>query len=72
VIFPGETGILIPPGDPEAIARATIQLLNDRAFARHLGENGRILIEKRFLIKHMMDNTANLYQNLLKKKRIIL
>jgi len=40
-IVEGETGILVAPGDPAEAARALRRLLDDRAFARRLGERGR-------------------------------
>ena len=37
----GETGILIPPGDAEALADALERVVSDPALARRLGEEGR-------------------------------
>jgi radical SAM protein with 4Fe4S-binding SPASM domain len=37
----GETGLLVPPGDPASAARALERLLDDRAWARQLGAKGR-------------------------------
>jgi glycosyltransferase involved in cell wall biosynthesis len=37
----GETGLLYPPGDTEALAAAISALLRDRARARELGQAGR-------------------------------
>ncbi len=36
----GETGLLVDPTDPVAVARAAAVLLSDAALARRLGENG--------------------------------
>jgi glycosyltransferase involved in cell wall biosynthesis len=41
VIVAGETGWLVPPGDPPALARALIQVLADPGAARAMGEAGR-------------------------------
>lgn len=35
-----ETGLLVPPEDPAAVAAAAIRLLSDRELARRLGETG--------------------------------
>jgi glycosyltransferase involved in cell wall biosynthesis len=41
VVRDGETGVLVPPRDPEALAGALGGLLQDRGRARALGEAGR-------------------------------
>ncbi len=40
-IAEGESGILVPPRDPAALVAALRRVLEDRAFARALGEGGR-------------------------------
>ncbi|HYG64230.1 MAG TPA: glycosyltransferase [Thermoanaerobaculia bacterium] len=37
----GETGLLVPEGDAEALLEALLRLLEDRALARRMGEKGR-------------------------------
>ena len=41
VIEDGVNGMLVPPGDPEALARAIDRLLADRNLARRLSEGAR-------------------------------
>jgi glycosyltransferase involved in cell wall biosynthesis len=41
VIDDGENGLLVPPGDPESLARALTRLLEDPATARTLGDRAR-------------------------------
>lgn len=41
VMTDGREGFLVPPRDPEAIARAIIKLLKEPELARQMGENGR-------------------------------
>ena len=45
VVEDGETGLLVPPADPAALARAVVRLLDDRALAVRLGQNGRARAE---------------------------
>jgi glycosyltransferase involved in cell wall biosynthesis len=40
IVTPGETGLLVPPGDPAALARALEGLLRDEALRRRMGEAG--------------------------------
>jgi glycosyltransferase involved in cell wall biosynthesis len=42
IIAQGETGLLVPPGDPAAFARAVTSLLDDAAYRRRLGEAGLV------------------------------
>jgi len=44
----GETGILVPPEDPAALADAVCRVLADRGFATQLGQNGRRAVETHF------------------------
>jgi phosphatidylinositol alpha-mannosyltransferase len=41
VVAPGETGLLVPPGDAAALGDALVAVLGDRARGRALGEAGR-------------------------------
>ena len=44
----GETGILVPPEEPAAIADAICRLLADPAAAKRMGQNGRRAVETYF------------------------
>ena len=44
----GETGMLVPPGDTTALAKAIDALLNDPAKAAEMGSRGRELVSARF------------------------
>ena len=45
VVADGETGVLVPPGDPVALAGALVQVLSDRTLAERLGAEARIRVE---------------------------
>lgn len=62
VIRDGETGLTVPPGDPEALARAIGRLLRDRSLAERCAGAGRELIESRFSIGRQVRQTEQLYQ----------
>lgn len=65
VVVDGETGILIQPGDHEALAEAIIALAKDRKLARRLGEKGRKRVERLFTIEEHIEKVQDLYLELL-------
>ena len=48
IVVDGETGLLVPPGDSDALLAALIKLLDDPALARRLGLAGRELVVSRY------------------------
>jgi len=65
LVVPGETGLLVPPQDPEALALACQQMLENPARALAMGQAGRRRIENFFSIEKMVRDTENIYQRLL-------
>jgi glycosyltransferase involved in cell wall biosynthesis len=51
----GETGLLVPPGDAEALTRAILSLLDDPARCRRLGQAGRLRVEAHFNASRQFD-----------------
>jgi glycosyltransferase involved in cell wall biosynthesis len=45
IVTHGETGLLVPPGDAQALADALVRVLSDRALAERLGAAGREAVE---------------------------
>jgi glycosyltransferase involved in cell wall biosynthesis len=60
----GETGMLVPSWDANAIARAINRLINDRAFAENLGMKAREKVEKDFSVEKMISETQKIYDSL--------
>ena len=60
----GETGLLVVPRDPPALARAIGRVLDDPDLARRLGENARDRIERQFSLERMARTTEDLYRAL--------
>ena len=46
VVADGETGVLVTPGDVDALAEALGRVLSERALAERLGAEGRIRVER--------------------------
>lgn len=61
----GRTGLLVPPEDPESIAKAILYLLENRGEAREMGASGRKLVEQRFTTESMIRHLEKRYEHLL-------
>lgn len=64
VMKDGETGILVPPKKPEALAAAIMKLLKDKTLARQMGEAGRKRVEELFLMNTIIGEYEKLYLRL--------
>jgi len=64
IIRDGETGLLVPPGDPEALAEAITSLLKDRDKAMTMGRAGRRLIGREFSVEEMVRRTQEVYESM--------
>lgn len=65
VVIPGETGLIVPPADPPALAEALRSLLRDPARRASLGRDARIRYEQRFRVEHMLAEYQRLYLDVL-------
>ncbi|MDP2914115.1 MAG: glycosyltransferase family 4 protein [Candidatus Aminicenantes bacterium] len=64
VVRDGETGLLVPPGDPARLAGAVVRLLEDRRLAARLGERAIKEIPPLFTLAEMVEKTERLYLEL--------
>src|SRR4029453_5839698 len=62
----GETGLLVPPENPAALAAAIRRLLAEAELRQRLGEQGRRLGLNRFTADHMTRRFESLYAELLR------
>jgi len=60
-----ETGVLVPPRDPAALADAIAALLDDPARRERMGAAGRRLVEREFTWERCGERTAAVYADLL-------
>ena len=65
VVVDGETGLLVPPGDPGSLARAIERLLDDSALRRRLGAAGRARVAEHFDLASAQRAHLDLYRSLL-------
>ena len=65
IVQDGENGLLVPPNDAGAVARAIIQLVEDADLRAEMGTRGRALVQAEFSIDHVVEKTVEVYQDLL-------
>jgi glycosyltransferase involved in cell wall biosynthesis len=64
LVLPGETGLLVPPGDTDALAGALASLVRDGDLRRRLGRAGRARIDSHFRLESAAHRFAALYREL--------
>lgn len=72
VVIHRETGLLVPPRDPLALAQAILKLYDDRALAQRLGERGFEVVHAKYSAEAMAGRIISLYERLAAKKGILL
>ena len=65
LVRPGETGLLAEPGDPEAVARCVLWLLDHPVEAKRMGRQGRAAVLELFKPEHMCAVLDETYSRLL-------
>jgi glycosyltransferase involved in cell wall biosynthesis len=62
MITHGQTGLLVPPHEPAALADAITLLLRDHPYADTLGRAGHDMVHDRFCIQLMVDAIEGIYE----------
>lgn len=57
-------GILVPPGNPGALAKAIISLLKNRDLAGQMAKEGFRLVKEKFNVERMVEETRKIYDRL--------
>jgi glycosyltransferase involved in cell wall biosynthesis len=70
VVSDGETGLLVPIGNPTLLARAIRDVVRDPALASRLGDAGRSRVEAQFRTDTMVAQFAELYEGVARAKGI--
>ncbi len=65
-VVDGETGSLVPPGDPVAFAEATQRLLNDEGLRLEMGQAGRRRVHGHYTIERHIERMHALYREVLR------
>jgi len=66
IVVPEETGLLVPPGDSQSLARAISTLLKGSSRRQEMGKRGRQRVEALFSHQASARKIENIYADLLK------
>jgi len=69
IVEDGVSGLLVPPGDADALAAAVRRVRDDPALARRLGEAGRRRLREQFSWQAIVQRWLNLYAGLVPRAR---
>ena len=59
-----ENGLLVPPGDADALAAAINRLLDARDLRIRFGRAGRLIVEQEFSLDRMVEGNLEVYREL--------
>jgi sugar transferase (PEP-CTERM/EpsH1 system associated) len=69
LVVEGETGMLVPPSDPAAMANAIRTYFNHPELLKAHGQAGRKRVEQEFSMEKMMNGYMEVYDKVLSQKR---
>lgn len=72
VVAHNETGLLVPPRNPGALAEAILRLYHDKSLAARLGKRGYEVVHEKFSAEAMARRVIAIYENIALKKGITL
>jgi glycosyltransferase involved in cell wall biosynthesis len=67
LVIHGKTGLLVPPGDPVALADAATRLLSQPKLAAAMAEAARLRVEKVFDHDRLLPELARIYRQRIKE-----
>lgn len=71
LVTSGETGLLVPPLDPMAWARALDRVLGDGAFRARIARAGRDLVRRDFTLERTAERTEAVYGEAIERRRLL-
>jgi L-malate glycosyltransferase len=69
VVEDGATGLVVPPGDPWALATRMLRILGDEGLGARLGDAARRRVRERLSVQRMVKEMECLYEELLARAR---
>jgi glycosyltransferase involved in cell wall biosynthesis len=68
-VVDGQTGLLVPPESPEALAAALAGLLRDGTKRRQMGEAGRLHVQQNFVLEENTRRLVDMYERMWRQVR---
>jgi len=65
VVKDGETGRVVPPGDPESLAKAMAEAIRDRRKSAEMVENAYNLLHQKYTYQKMVEGVMEVYREVL-------
>ncbi|RMD60363.1 glycosyltransferase family 1 protein [Candidatus Parcubacteria bacterium] len=65
IIVDGKSGVLVPPGDPIALAEAILELYKDDKLRHRIGEAGRQRIQNVFTVQRHLEAHERVYEQVM-------
>jgi L-malate glycosyltransferase len=66
MVVNGETGLIVPRSEPESLAKAICEIIQDKDKGREMGENGRHRVKKLFSFDGMVNRYTSIYERVSK------
>lgn len=70
VVMNGETGLLVPPRSPAALAKAILKIYEDRELGSRLGQKGYEVVHQKFSAEAMAAKVIQEYERIAHRKNI--
>ncbi len=67
-VVPEVTGLLVPPGSPEAIEEAVLRLLTDQPLRERMGRAGRAWVERHFAQSRVLGENVSFFSDLVSQR----
>lgn len=71
LVVDGKTGLVVPPGDSNALAQGILKMLEDKHMRKELGLNGRVHVESEFSFSKRLGCIESLYEKILNEQAIL-
>ncbi|PBC70821.1 glycosyltransferase involved in cell wall bisynthesis [Streptomyces sp. TLI_235] len=65
----GDTGLVVPPREPEAMAKAALELLRDADRRAEMGRGARLRVIEQFTLRQTIDSFRDIYRELDRRDR---
>jgi glycosyltransferase involved in cell wall biosynthesis len=68
-VMEAQAGRLVPPGDPQALAEAVVNLLEDEPARVELGRAARVLAQERYSWEGIAQRLSEIYEGIVESQR---